>query len=129
VEDHFAGAGNSWGFRFLGYDLKNGKVEIGGTGDGVVSFTSRCDVARYVVHVLVHLPLEQLHNRVVKVEGERTSINQVLVEYRTRTGKQVEVTRITIEEVEAAAKSGDWKAYFQPLQYSRRMGRMGRRRR
>ncbi|KZO93431.1 NAD-binding protein [Calocera viscosa TUFC12733] len=98
---------------FLGFDIGNGKVEVSGTGDGVVSWTSRIDIARYVVYATTVLPPSKLHNRVFKIEGERTSMNKVLAEYQVRTGKKVEITYLPLEEVEAKAKAGDIKSILQ----------------
>ncbi|KZO93440.1 NAD(P)-binding protein [Calocera viscosa TUFC12733] len=60
-----------WFQPFLGYDLANGRVEVGGTGDSLVSWTSRVDIARYVVYATTALPPAKLHNRMIKMEGER----------------------------------------------------------
>jgi len=97
----------------LGLDVRTGKVEVGGSGDSLISFTSRSDIARYVVHVLLNLPPGKLHNRVFKIESERTTINRVLAEYQQHTGKKLEITHIPLEQVEHAAKAGDFKAFFQ----------------
>ena len=49
--------------RFVQLDVFSGKVSVGGDGNKQLSFTSRPDVARYIIYVLTHLPAEQLKNR------------------------------------------------------------------
>jgi len=97
----------------IGFDVKNGKAQVVGTGDRLVSFTSRRDIARYLVHVVLVLSPSELHNHVFKVQGERTSVNRVLEAYQVRTGRRVEVQYITLEEVEKAANAGDLTATLQ----------------
>jgi len=111
----FTGPFSDWIFEqtFLGFDIQNGKIEVGGDGDALCSFTSRRDIARYLVHVLLTLPTTKLHNGVFKIEGDRTSINRVMEEYQARTGKKVDITRIPDKEVKAAAEKGDLKAILQ----------------
>ncbi|KZT53640.1 NAD(P)-binding protein, partial [Calocera cornea HHB12733] len=109
----YTGPFADWVWR-LGFDIINGKVEVGGTGNGLVSWTSRSDIARYVAHTLTALTKEKLHNRVLKLEGQRISINGVLAAYQERTGKKLEVTYIPLEEVrERARDKGDVKAWLQ----------------
>ncbi|KZO93432.1 NAD-binding protein [Calocera viscosa TUFC12733] len=113
----FTGPFSDWILHqaFLGFDIDNGKVEVSGTGDGVVSWTSRIDIARYVVYATTVLPPSKLHNRVFKIQGERTSLNKVLAQYQVRTGKKVDITYLPLEEVEAKAKAGDVKSVIQLL--------------
>lgn len=59
-------------FRYLGWDLENGQVTIGGEGNTPISFTSRADLSRFIVHVLTAVPAERLANGTFRVEGERT---------------------------------------------------------
>ncbi|KZO98447.1 NAD-P-binding protein [Calocera viscosa TUFC12733] len=94
-----------WYVPRLGFDIANGKIEVGGTGDRLASFTSRRDIARYVVHVLTSLPASKLHDHVVKVEGERTTVNRVLAGYEARTGKKLDITHIPLEELQERGKN------------------------
>jgi len=105
----------TWYQPFIGMDVKNGKVEVGGSGDELASFVSRRDIARYVVHVLLTLPASKLAGHVFKIEGERTTINRVLEAYEARTGKKLEITRVPLEKVREAAAKGDIKSYVQLL--------------
>lgn len=113
----FNGPWSDWICRSLfGLEVKSGKVEVGGTGDELCSFISRRDIARYLVHVLLNVPEAKLHNGVFKVEGERTSLNRVLEAYQARTGKKVEITRVSLEESKVNAAKGDWKGILQVIQ-------------
>lgn len=57
--------------RPLGFDFAEGKVNIGGSGNFPVSFTSRPDIARYLTYVLTTLPASKLEWSVFRIEGER----------------------------------------------------------
>ncbi|KZO93430.1 NAD-P-binding protein [Calocera viscosa TUFC12733] len=102
-----------WNQPFLGFDLNNGKVEVAGMGSGLVSWTSRKDIARYVVYATTSLPPSKLHNHVFKIEGERTSVKKVVAEYEVRTGEKVHITCIPMDEVKKKAASGDFKSLLQ----------------
>ena len=56
--------------RYLGLDIANGKVSLGGDGSKRNQFTSRPDIARYVSYVLTHLPADQLNNRSFTLAGD-----------------------------------------------------------
>ncbi|KZO93425.1 NAD-binding protein [Calocera viscosa TUFC12733] len=103
-----------WYQTYFDYDLANGKIEVGGTGNGVTTFTSRTDIARYVAYALTSLPASTLHNHVFKVEGERTSINAALKAYEARTGKKIDITYVPLEVVKERAKNNpaDFKSFL-----------------
>ncbi|KZT54375.1 hypothetical protein CALCODRAFT_499888 [Calocera cornea HHB12733] len=63
----------------LGFDLPNGKVNLAGTGNNLVSFTSRPDIARYVVHVLTSLSSSKLENAIFRIEAERAVSSDIAV--------------------------------------------------
>ncbi|KZT55909.1 NAD(P)-binding protein [Calocera cornea HHB12733] len=111
----FTGPFADWIFYqpILGFDLPNGKAEVAGTGEEVLSYTSRADVARYVVHVTSTLAPSKLHNRAFKVSGERTSVTRLLAEYEQRTGTRVALTRVPVQEAQARADAGDVKAQLE----------------
>ncbi len=56
--------------RYLGLDIVNGKVSVGGDGSNPIPFTSRPDIARYLSYVLTHLPADQLKNRSFTITGD-----------------------------------------------------------
>ncbi|KZO98444.1 NAD-binding protein [Calocera viscosa TUFC12733] len=92
-----------WYQPFIGFDLANGKIEIGGTGNGIISCTSRTDIARYVAYALTSLPASTLHNHVFKMEGDRTTFNRAIAAYEARTGKKLDVTYVPLEELKQRA--------------------------
>ncbi|KAI0067603.1 NAD-P-binding protein [Artomyces pyxidatus] len=87
---------------YLHLDVKGGKAEVGGDGNGPISFTSRPDVARFVVYVLTQLPLSMVEYKLFSIEGERKSFNEVFKAYEAKTGKKVDVTYKSITELHAA---------------------------
>ncbi|KAJ6574604.1 hypothetical protein B0H19DRAFT_1063543 [Mycena capillaripes] len=50
---------------------------IVGNGEAPVSFTSIADVAGFSAHILTALPLSELENRVLRLEGERASFKEI----------------------------------------------------
>jgi len=89
---------------FIGFDFKNGKVAIGGSGNEPISWTSIPDVARFVAHVLTALPKKELEWRIFRIEGDRHSFNSLIASFEKRTGKKVEVAKRSREELVAALK-------------------------
>lgn len=51
--------------------LKSDSVTVGGDGNAKMSFTSRPDVARYVVYVLTTLSSEETVNKTFRIESQR----------------------------------------------------------
>ncbi|KAF8270999.1 NAD-binding protein [Lactarius quietus] len=90
---------------YLGLDIANGKVSVGGDGSKQISFTSRTDIARFVSYVLTHLPADQLKNRSFTMAGDTKSLNEIVKEYEVRTGKKVEVTYVPVSELDARLAS------------------------
>ena len=55
----------------FGFDFKNEKVVIEGEGTSSLSWTTRTDIARFVVHSLTAFPKEKLEWQRLPIEGER----------------------------------------------------------
>lgn len=55
----------------LNLNIKSGRVAVGDDGNAKVPFTSRSDIARFVVYVLTVLPLKETKNKSLKIAGER----------------------------------------------------------
>jgi hypothetical protein len=66
----FSGLWTEWVLN-LGFDLKNGKIEIKGQGDAEISTTSIDDVARFVAYVLTELPKDKLENAKFSLQGDK----------------------------------------------------------
>ncbi|KAI0067604.1 NAD-P-binding protein [Artomyces pyxidatus] len=86
----------------LRLDVKGGKAEVGGDGNSPMTFTSRPDLARFVVYTLTKLPVSTLEYKVFSIEGDRKSFNEIFEAYEAKTGKKVDVTYKSINELEAA---------------------------
>ncbi|ESK91437.1 endo- -beta-xylanase precursor [Moniliophthora roreri MCA 2997] len=56
---------------------QNGKVNIFGKGDQPVSFTDEADIGGYVVYVLTNLPPKQLENACFRIEGDKTTMQEL----------------------------------------------------
>ncbi|KAH9052642.1 NAD-P-binding protein [Lactarius vividus] len=90
---------------FMDLDVTSGKVSVGGDGSKQIPFTSRPDIARYISYVLTHLPADQLENRSFIIKGDTKSFNEIFKEYEAKTGKKLEVTYISVSELEARLAS------------------------
>lgn len=50
--------------------MKTGKATIFGDGDAQNSWTDAPDVARYIAHVLTHVPREKLEWQTLRIQGD-----------------------------------------------------------
>ncbi|KAI0259710.1 NAD-P-binding protein [Gloeopeniophorella convolvens] len=82
--------------RSLQLDILSGKITVGGDGNYPISWTSRTDSARFIVHILTKLPRERLENSIFRCEADRKSYNEVVRLYEDKTGKKVEVEYIPV---------------------------------
>ncbi|KAF8188783.1 hypothetical protein K438DRAFT_1593872 [Mycena galopus ATCC 62051] len=55
----------------------DGKFTIVGKGDAPISFTSLPDICGFVAYVLTSLPPSELEDRILRLQGERASWNEV----------------------------------------------------
>ncbi|TFY79869.1 hypothetical protein EWM64_g4141 [Hericium alpestre] len=94
--------------RWAELDVKSGEVSVGGDGNGLISFTAKADIGRYLAHVLTKVPPLKLDWRILRIEGERTSLNRILEQYTVKTGQKVNVTYRSKEELEAAVKANPY---------------------
>ncbi|KAI0034832.1 NAD-P-binding protein [Vararia minispora EC-137] len=96
----FTGIFADWIWQpLIGLDVKGGKVSVGGDGNAKLSFTSRLDVARFVVHALTHFEPGQLENKTIRIEAEHVSFNEVFNEYEEKSGTKLEVEYVPVEEL------------------------------
>jgi hypothetical protein len=72
VYGFFESRNRHYEIKNIGFDLKNGKIEIKGQGDAELSTTSIDDVARFVAYALTELPEEKLENAKFSIEGDRS---------------------------------------------------------
>ena len=57
--------------RFPGLNLANGKVNIGGSGDSKLSWTTREDTARFMGYAFTHLTTSELSGKALRIEGDK----------------------------------------------------------
>ena len=91
-----------------------------------MSFTDLPDVVRFVVYAFTKLPLSKLEWAIIRLEGERTvskffglpcfhlktllpsqTFDEIVKAYESKTGKSVEITRFSSEELKELKKAGD----------------------
>ncbi|KAI0258998.1 NAD-P-binding protein [Gloeopeniophorella convolvens] len=89
----------------LGLDIVNGKITVAGDGNTKLSWTSRADTVRFVVHILTKLPAAKLRDAIFRCEADRKSFVEIAELYEQKTGKKVNVERIPIDELHKK-----WKA-------------------
>lgn len=58
--------------RAWGWNLEEGKVTIGGSGNSPLTFVHRTDIARYIGYVFTRIPPTQLAWEVLRIQGELT---------------------------------------------------------
>ncbi|KAI0259726.1 NAD-P-binding protein [Gloeopeniophorella convolvens] len=96
----------------LDLNITNGKISVGGDGSMPLSWTSRTDIARFVVYVLLKLPATQLRNAATfRCEGDRKSLVEIAHLYEQKSGRKVE-----IEYIPTSVLQERWKA--NPQDYS-----------
>ncbi|KAH7099443.1 NAD(P)-binding protein [Auriculariales sp. MPI-PUGE-AT-0066] len=61
-----------------GLTIAKKSISFVGEGHTPVSFTTRPDIARFTAYTLTHLPLEQLSNATLGVEGDRQSFRELV---------------------------------------------------
>ncbi|KAJ7677336.1 NAD(P)-binding protein [Mycena rosella] len=100
--------------RLVGYP-EHGKVRIVGKGEVPVSWTSIPDIAGFVAHVLTTLPPSELENRGFRIEGDRTTMNELGALFKTSvehvdhiTGEGGEFTTFLLTVLESGAGSTGW---------------------
>jgi hypothetical protein len=86
---------------FFDLDVTSGKVSVGGDGNKPITLTSRPDIARYVSYILTHLPAEQLKNRAFTIAGDNKTFSEIFKAYDEKTGKKLEVTYLSLSELDA----------------------------
>ncbi|KLO19054.1 NAD-P-binding protein [Schizopora paradoxa] len=98
----------------FGFDFKNGKVTIGGSGNEPISFTSIPDIGRFVAHVLTTLPRKDLEWHTFRIEGDRLSFNNLISLYEQRSGSNIQLTKRSRAELQAAVKenSADFVSFL-----------------
>ncbi|TFY63178.1 hypothetical protein EVG20_g6419 [Dentipellis fragilis] len=93
---------------WTGLDPRSAHVLVGGDGDAPISWTSRQDIARYLAHVLTTAAPDQLKGKIFRIEGERASLNEIYKQYAAKTGKKVDITYRSIDDLRTALENSPW---------------------
>lgn len=91
-----------------------------------MSFTDLPDVVRFVAYAFTKLPFSRLEWGTLRIEGERIvskifrppsfylkpllpsqTFDEIVKAYESKTGKSVEITRFSSEEIKEMKKAGD----------------------
>jgi len=84
----------------FGFDFENGTVDIGGKGETPITFTSREDVIRFILHVLLDVPKSTVEWSKFALEGERVSLKDVIARYEAKTGKKITVSHTPLSTLQ-----------------------------
>ncbi|KAF9243759.1 hypothetical protein BU15DRAFT_42583 [Melanogaster broomeanus] len=56
---------------------ETGRFLIVGKGEAPVSFTALADIGEYLAYVLTTLPPDQLHDKILRIEGQRSTMREI----------------------------------------------------
>lgn len=63
----------------FGFDFASGKISIPGSGTAPISWTSRQDIANFVVRALTELPKDKIEGHIFAIEGDRIVSSQPII--------------------------------------------------
>lgn len=89
--------------RLFGFDhLDNKKITIIGSGTTPCTWTSRVDIAYFLAYTLTHLPLGQITNSTLYLQGDRLSYLEVagILAEKFNGGKPYEVVHTSVADAE-----------------------------
>ncbi|KAF7330293.1 NmrA domain-containing protein [Mycena venus] len=89
----------------VGYSEDDKKFKLVTKGEAPMSFTAIADIAGFVAYVLTKLPPSELEDRVLRLEGERSSLKDVAIQFKT-----------SVEHVDSAKITGAGSEYKIVLQ-------------
>ncbi|RKP10689.1 hypothetical protein THASP1DRAFT_4654, partial [Thamnocephalis sphaerospora] len=84
---------------FFGLDVASGKASIIGSGDAPFSITYRADVAAFVA---ASLKDPRSRNATLRIQGARTTFNDIIAQINAITGRKLQVTYRDVDEAKAA---------------------------
>ncbi|KAF4040825.1 NmrA-like family [Phytophthora infestans] len=83
---------------FLGYNFKEGVMNVVGEGDAKMSIVARSDLSRFIAHVLVTASKGSLHWSRFSVESDRMSPKEIAALAEKKLGKKMELKLVSYEE-------------------------------
>ncbi|QRV93614.1 NmrA-like family domain-containing protein 1 [Ceratobasidium sp. AG-Ba] len=103
----------------FGYDFTNKKITIWGNPDVKITFTTTGSIADWLAHVLKHVPISQLQNRYLNIQGDFASANDIIKHWERKHQAKLDVEHRSLEEVEQRMKNpNDVIALFLTAWYS-----------
>ncbi|KAJ3042377.1 hypothetical protein HK097_002044 [Rhizophlyctis rosea] len=87
---------------WFGFDIENNKITLVGDGNQPISWTLREDVARFVVDTVLE---ESSNNKVVNIEGDVKTANEVVALLEKKKGVKFDVIRKDPDQALAEAKA------------------------
>ncbi|KAG8765987.1 hypothetical protein FRC12_007151 [Ceratobasidium sp. 428] len=89
----------------IGYTFAQKKVTIWGDGNAKHSWTTVRDVAQWVAKVLENVPIEQLQNKHLRIQGDLASSNEVVKLWERKHNDKLQVEYRPVEELEYRIKA------------------------
>ncbi|KAH7338085.1 NAD-P-binding protein [Rhizoctonia solani] len=83
----------------MGWNFEAKAVDIWGTGDEKITWTTMPDIARYVAYVLGHVPLTGLQDQVLGIQGDLKTANEVVALWEDKHKTKLQVTYRPIQEL------------------------------
>ncbi|CAE6355205.1 unnamed protein product [Rhizoctonia solani] len=83
----------------MGWNFEAKAVDIWGTGDEKITWTTMPDIARYVAYVLGHVPLTGLQDQVLGIQGDLKTANEVVALWEEKHKSKLQVTYHPIQEL------------------------------
>ncbi|CAE6395838.1 unnamed protein product [Rhizoctonia solani] len=84
----------------LGLTFADKKITIWGEGNSKVSWTTMKSVADWLANVLKSVPISQLQNRDISIEGSSSTLNELVELWEQKHNEKLQVERRPLKEVE-----------------------------
>ncbi|QRV93615.1 NmrA-like family domain-containing protein 1 [Ceratobasidium sp. AG-Ba] len=84
----------------MGFDFANKKVTIWGNPDTKITFTTLSSIAQWVAHVLKDVPVTELQNKYLNIQGDLVSRNDIIRLWERKHKAKLEVEFRPVKELE-----------------------------
>ncbi|KAG9096511.1 hypothetical protein FRC06_008589 [Ceratobasidium sp. 370] len=93
----------------MGWNFEAKKVDIWGTGDEKITWTTMPDIARYIAHILSRVPIQGLQDQVLRIQGDLKSSNEVAQLWEEKHKTKLQIIYRPVQELHdrLAADPGD----------------------
>jgi len=96
----------------FGFDVAGKTITIVGRGNSKISFTTRPDIAHFTAYTLTRLPERQLRNAVLRVEGDKKTLLEIVPIFGQVFGGEFTAKHRDAAEVEKIVKEKGAAAFF-----------------